>query len=62
MSFTTIDFTFTNSRVLNSHNSLPIPDDFISPKDNLGSDITISFTLANKIGFFSWVAWVGDFR
>ena len=50
MSFTTIDFTFTNSRIPNCDNSLPIPEDFIPPKGNLGSDLTISFTLV--VDFF----------
>src|SRR5215472_3918712 len=44
ISFTTIDFTFTNSRVPNCDSSLPSPEHFIPPKGNLGSDLTISFT------------------
>ena len=49
MSFTTIDFMFTNSLIPNSDNSLPIPEDFTPPNGSLGSDLTISFTLTTPL-------------
>jgi hypothetical protein len=44
ISFTTTDFTLTNSLMPNSESSLPIPDFLTPPNGRRGSDFTISFT------------------